>query len=165
MNDVLTELQDTKAELELAISSISDDQFNTIPFKDSWTPGQVSDHILKAVGVGVLYGNTKPTARNRDEKVAETAKLFLNMDIKMKSPDFILPSNAPQNKQEILSKIDDTFSRLIEAAKTLDLSLTCLAFEVPGFGEFTRSEFIWFYIFHAQRHIYQLKNIAKALGD
>lgn len=165
MENIITAIQNTKADLVAVLSSINDEKFNTIPFTDSWTAAQVSEHILKAVGVGVLYGKTKPTERKPDEKVAETAALFLNMDIKMKSPDFILPSGIPQNKQDILSKVDDTFSKLGEAAKALDLSLTCLAFEVPGFGDFTRLEFVWFYIVHTQRHINQLKNIAAALAQ
>jgi hypothetical protein len=164
MNNVQKELKDTKAALLQAISSVSDNRFNTVPFKGSWTAAQVADHLLKAVGTAVLYGKTKPTERKPDEKAAETAKLFLNMDIKMKSPDFILPSEDEQDKQVIFNRAETTFSKLIEAAETLDLSLICLDFEIPGFGEFTRLEFIWFYIVHTQRHINQLKNIAKVLG-
>lgn len=164
MDNILTALQTTKADLNVVISSISDDNFNVVPFKDSWTAAQVAEHILKATGNGVIYGNTKPTERDPDEKKTETAKLFLNMDIKMKAPDFILPSDKKHTKPALLSTLNNNFSKLIDAAKTLDLSLTCTDFVIPGFGEFTRSEFIWFFIFHTQRHIYQLKNIAKVLA-
>jgi hypothetical protein len=160
MNDLLTELRSTKAELEKAISSISKDKFNTIPFEGSWTAAQVTEHIQNAIGRGVLYGATKPTDRKPDEKVAQTGNLFLNMDIKMQSPDFIYPSDKKYNKAEVLAAVNETFLKLIEAAESLDLSLTCLAFEIPGFGTFTRLEFVWFYVFHTQRHIIQLKKIA-----
>ncbi|MBC7401096.1 MAG: DinB family protein [Mucilaginibacter sp.] len=164
MKDLLTELEKTKADLISAISAISDEQFNTVPFKDSWTPGQVTEHVFKAVGIGVLYGKTQPTERAPDENVEGTAKVFLNMDIKMKSPDFIYPSAWPHDRKEMLAKLEDSFKKLIAAAKTLDLTLTCLDFKIPGAPPWTRLEFLWFYVFHTTRHINQLKNIAKALA-
>lgn len=165
MKDLLTELEKTKTHLIQAIAAISDEQFNTVPFKDSWTAGQVTEHILKAVGVDMLYGDTKPTERKPDEKIKQTSDLFLNLDIKMLSPDFIYPSDEPHTKADMLAQVEDKFNKLIEAAKSLDLTLTCLAFEVPGFGEFTRLEFIWFFIVHTQRHIFQLKKVANALNQ
>jgi hypothetical protein len=164
MKDLLTELEKTKTHLIQAIAAISDEQFNTVPFKDSWTAGQVTEHIFKAVGVDVLYGKTQPTERAPDENVEGTAKVFLNMDIKMKSPDFIYPSDGPHDKKEMLAKLEDSFNKLITAAKTLDLTLTCLDFSIPGAPPWTRLEFIWFYVFHITRHTNQLKNIAKALA-
>ncbi|MES2379044.1 MAG: DinB family protein [Bacteroidota bacterium] len=165
MKDLLIELEKTKADLISAISTIGDEQFNTIPYPGGWTAAQVSEHVLKAVGVDMLYDKTKPTDRAPDEKVKQTADMFLNLDIKMQSPDFIYPSDEPHVKADMLAQVEDKFSKLIEAAKTLDLSLTCLAFEVPGFGEFTRLEFIWFYIVHTQRHIFQFKKVANALNQ
>jgi hypothetical protein len=164
MNDLLKEIGQTKTDLLAVVSSIQQEQFNTVPFKDSWTAAQVCDHILKAVNTDVLYGNTQPTSRPPDEKVKQTADLFLNFDIKFKSPDFILPTNEPLNKHIELSAIETRMNALAEAAKTLDLSATCTDFEVPGAGAFTRLEFVWFFIVHTQRHIHQLKNIATALA-
>lgn len=164
MKDLLTELEKTRAGLTGAVSAISDEQFNTIPFKDSWTAAQVTEHIYKALGVGVLYGKTQPTERAPDENVESVGKVFLNMDIKMKSPDFIYPSAGPHDKKEMLAKLEDSLNQLITAAKTLDLTLTCLDFTIPGAPPWTRLEFLWFYVFHTTRHINQLKNIAKALA-
>ncbi len=59
----------------------------------------------------------------------------------------------------MLAAWEDTKAKITEAIKTLDLSATCTVFELPGFGEFTRSEWIWFAIYHTQRHTHQLKNI------
>jgi hypothetical protein len=165
MEDLVKELKHTKEELIKAISSINEDEFNEVPFEDSWTAAQVSEHLLKAIGISTLYGGIKTTDRDPGEKIAETGELFLNMDIKMKSPDFILPSDKKHTRKEIIDEVDITLSKLIEAAETLDLSKTCTDFAIPGFGDFTRLEFIWFYIFHTQRHTNQLKNINKALAN
>jgi hypothetical protein len=164
MKDLLTELKDTKAELLTTVSSIDEDKLNVVPFADSWTAAQVAEHILNAIGVTTLYGDTKETDRDPKEKVTATAELFLNLDIKMRSPDFIYPSDKKYTKDGLLKLVDKKFTKLINAANELDLNTTCLAFEIPGFGPFTRLEFVWFYVFHTQRHIFQLKKIAKALA-
>lgn len=165
MNNVPDEIQNTRLNLVSVINNIKQEQFNVIPFEGSWTAAQVSEHILKAIGADFLYGNTKLTEREPNEKIEELGKLFLNFDIKMQSPAFILPSDTIQDKKNILNDLENSLNNLAKAAETLDLSATCTDFEMPGFGELTRLEWIWFYIFHTQRHTHQLKNIAKALAD
>lgn len=164
MKDTITALESTYKNLIEALSAIPADKVNTIPFEGSWTAAQVTEHILKAIGVDVLYGKTVVTDRDPAEKIKATSDLFLNMDIKMQSPDFIYPSDKKYKKQELLDMVNDKFTKLIETAKTLDLSLTCLDFEIPTFGLFTRLEFVWFYIVHTQRHTFQLQKIAGALA-
>lgn len=164
MKDTLIELQNTHKGLVEAISAIPADQVNTVPFEGSWTAAQVIEHVLKAVGVTTLYGETQPTDRDPEEKIKPVSDLFLNLEIKMQSPDFIYPSDKKYEKQELLDMVNDKFTKLIEAAKTLELSFTCLDFEVPTLGRFTRLEFVWFYIVHTRRHIFQLKKIARALA-
>ena len=165
INNLVNELEATKTTLIEAISSIEEDKFNTIPFKDSWTAAQVCEHLLKAISTSVLFGDTKPTDREAGEKIQQTADLFLNMGIKMTSPDFILPSGDAHTKAGILGDIKAVFERLLQAVKTLDLSATCTSFEIPGFGECTRLEFVYFFMFHTQRHINQLKNISMVLTN
>ncbi|MES2809912.1 MAG: DinB family protein [Bacteroidota bacterium] len=164
MNNLVTELEDAKTGLLAAVNAISEDKFNTVPFEGSWTAGQVSDHLLQSLGVEVLYGRTETTERAPDQNVAPLGQAFLDFTIKMKSPDFILPGDGPHKKQIYLNDFVSTFNKLIEAAKTLDLTQTCLDFTMPVMGALTRLEFLWFYVFHTKRHTYQLQNIAKALA-
>jgi hypothetical protein len=164
MKDTIAELESTYKNLLQAISAIPADKINIVPFEGSWTAAQVTEHMLKAVGIEVLYGKTQATSRDPAEKIKATSDLFLNMDIKMQSPDFIYPSDKKYEKQELLDMVTDKFTKLIEAARTLDLSLTCMDFEIPTFGLFTRLEFVWFYIVHTQRHTFQLQKIARALA-
>lgn len=163
--NILQDLKQSKAELLDAVSAIDEQKFNTVPFEGSWTAGQVSEHILKALGADLLYADTKPTDRQPDEKVTAIADLFLNFEIKMKSPDFILPDDKPKDRDTLLRALEKTFDRLIHAAETLNLNEICTVFEVPGFGPFTRLEFLWFFNVHTKRHIRQLKNIAVALAQ
>jgi hypothetical protein len=164
MNNLVAELQEAQTGLTAAIAAIPAETFNTIPFEGSWTAGQVTDHLLKSLGVDVLYGNTIDTQRQPDQNVAPLAAAFLDFTTKLKSPDFILPSDEPQDQAVRLKEANHIFTRLAEAAQTLDLTLTCLDFEMPVMGRLTRLEFLWFYVFHTKRHSYQLQNIARALA-
>ena len=159
--EILNEMTSTTDKLLQTISAFPAEKFNTIPFEGSWTAAQVSDHILKSVsGIQeMLYTTTKPTSRPPDEKVESIKAIFLDFNIKMKSPDFVLPRNTPIEKEKMLAAWENTKAKITEAIKTLDLSATCTVFELPGSGEFTRSEWVWFAIYHTQRHTHQLKNI------
>lgn len=163
--EILSEMTNTTAKLLQTISSFPEENFNTVPFEGSWTAAQVSDHILKSVsGIHeLLYTTTKPTSRQPDEKLESIRAMFLDFSTKMKSPDFVLPRNTPLEKGRVLTAWEGTKAKITEAVKTLDLSATCTAFEIPGFGEFTRSEWAWFAIYHIQRHTHQLKNIYDVL--
>ena len=163
--DILIEMDQTANKLLQTVSAFPKDQFNTVPFEGSWTAAQVSDHILKSVsGVHkMLYGPTKPTDRLPDRKAEAIKSMFLDFETKMKSPEFVLPGNSPIEKEKLLNALEEITAKMIEAIKTLNLSETCTAFELPGFGEFTRVEWIWFAIYHTQRHTHQLKNIYEIL--
>ncbi len=67
-------------------------------------------------------------------------------------------------KKDKLTKTLEYFRCKINLAmETMDLSKTCLAFELPVLGFLTRLEAIYFILFHTQRHIQQLKNIYQKL--
>ena len=162
--NILKDLTQTKAELLAAITAIDEQKFNTVPFEGSWTAAQVSEHLQEAIGADVLYAETKSADRQADEKVNAISDVFLNFEVKYQSPDFIIPANHPHSKSAMLAILDSAFNKLIAVADTLDLSEICLEFEIPGFGTFTRLEFLWFFNVHTIRHTRQLKNIAVALA-
>jgi hypothetical protein len=165
MTTVQTEILETRQDLMDCIYSFTGNSIDKVPFKDSWTAGQVLEHIDKAIGPDLLYGNTQKTNRQPDEKVQQVKAVFLDFNSKMKSPDFILPTEEKHDPQVLLSRLAGKLDALFTASETLDMNDECLDFEVPGFGKFTRLEWIWFYLAHTQRHIQQLKNIAKEVVD
>src|SRR5688500_18384836 len=75
-----------------AFDRFTAEQINVVPFEGSWTPAQVAEHIIKATS-GLPDNKTAPADRSADAKVAEIESVFLNFDIKMKSPEFVLPGN------------------------------------------------------------------------
>ena len=157
------ELADAKKGLLHALSLFDQDNFNKVPFEGSWTAGQVAEHVYKSVsGVPqLLNGGSKPTDRGPAANVTGLRKMFLDLSIKMTSPDFILPSDQPKDLAALTRKLDEALTAIIDTAQKADLNLTLTEFQFPGGGETTRLELVNFMSVHTQRHSWQLYNIHK----
>ncbi|MBN8856016.1 MAG: hypothetical protein BGO55_15200 [Sphingobacteriales bacterium 50-39] len=164
--ELTNEIEHTVGELLRAIDVFGQPAFNTAPFEGSWTPGQVVEHIyLSASGIlKTVEGNTDATERDPGQMVAPMKDAFLNFSIKMQSPDFIIPSNEPKDKSFMMQSLKDAFAGLARVARSQDLLVTCLDFEMPTVGHMTRLEYLSFVVVHTQRHIWQLKKIAVIMG-
>jgi hypothetical protein len=165
--ELINEIENTVRELLQVTGRFGQSAFNTAPFEGSWTPGQVAEHIyLSASGIlKAVNGNVAPTERDPRQMVAPLREAFLNFSIKMQSPDFILHSNEHKDQSSMLQSLKDTFAGLAEVARTQDLLVTCLDFDMPTVGPMTRLEWISFAVVHTQRHIWQLKKMAVIAGS
>jgi hypothetical protein len=137
------------------------EQLNKVPFEGSWTPGQVTDHIMKAQAgtPDLLNRRAEPANREPGEKEAAIKKMFLDFNIKMKSPDFILPSDKPLDKDQLMNGIKNQSKEILNAMQANDATEVCTGFEIPGFGPFTRLEWLYFITYHTQRHVWQLERM------
>jgi hypothetical protein len=159
VNSLNTQVEQTGGAIVGELNLFSEQQLNTVPFEGSWTGGQVAEHLLMSGGVvEVVFGRTAPTERAPDEKVP-MLRIFLDFSIKMQTPDFIVPSDGFHAKQPLIDKLGENWARIREAVGSLDLTETCLDFEMPSVGHLTRLEWISFHVFHTKRHLHQLKNI------
>lgn len=141
----------------------NDSNLNQIPFEGSWTPGQVIDHVIKATG-GIPDQHTEAVDRPYDQKFPGIRDLFLNFDIKMKSPDFILPDTGNFQLSTQLEILKSIKARHIQTIDTKDLTVECLDIQLPNTGYLTRYEWISFIVVHTQRHTHQLQQIAQRIG-
>jgi hypothetical protein len=126
--EISATLASTRQELLQTISGFTPKQFNTVPFKNSWTAGQVAEHIVKfsSGGAAILNEPGKDTQRDPAEKIGPLRDLFLNFDIKMTAPDFIRPSDGPQEKGTISRSLENSFAPMIALSKIKDLSVPIL---------------------------------------
>lgn len=162
-NDLVAEIASTKEMLLTALGSFTRQNINQVPFEGSWTAGQVGEHVLKSAS-GVLQtitGPVKPGGRDPEQNVKPLADAFLNFEIKFQSPDFIIPSNEPKDRDYLLSALNEAFEGIKKVTGSADLNLVCTSFEMPVMGQMTRLEFINFTVFHTKRHTHQLNNILK----
>lgn len=162
---IIAENNDTFHRLASAIELFENQNFNSVPFKGSWTAAQVVEHILlSATGfVQVINAEVKPAERAIDELVPQIKSIFLNFGTKMQSPDFILPPLKDYDREAQLTAVKKVAGDLEKSIATLDLNQTCVSFQLPGMGFLTRYEAIYFVIYHTQRHVHQLEEIHRFL--
>lgn len=159
--ETLNKVTETIDELLKLISSLSEEQLNQVPFEGSWTAGQVTDHISQSFEgvINIVNDKAIPSERDPGKKIEPIKSMFLDFTTKMTSPDFVLPSLPPHQKQVLIANLNTMKDQIAEAIKTLDLTEIHADFEIPGFGKLTRLEWISFLIYHMQRHTQQLKDI------
>jgi len=160
-NTIAKEANENLTGLIQLVENFKPDQINVVPFEGSWTAGQLAQHMVMANSgfADILNGPVKETERKPDEMVPKIKGDFLNFNIKMTAPEFIRPEAKEYDKVELISALKNIRERVDEATETLDLTKTCLAFELPVYGYLTRIEAVSFVAYHTQRHIHQLKNI------
>ena len=160
---LLAAISETAAGLMLLLLPLSEEQINTIPFKNSWTAAQLAIHITKSNhGMAqALAMEGKPALRKPDARVGQLKNTFLNYGITMKSPAFIEPAAGFYKKDYVVTALKKSNERLKEHAMVANLNDMI---NLPAaFGEITKLELFHFVIYHTQRHIAQLKNILKHL--
>lgn len=161
MENTVSNINQTFARLIGILSGFDQSQIDKIPFEGSWTAGQVGEHLLKGLSgmPRLVAGKTQITERPYDAKAEAIRELFLDFDNKMQAPDFIAPTETQHSKEMLIAGLQKIESELLAIAKNEDLSITCLGFELPGFGALTIYEWLVFLTAHAQRHTFQLEKI------
>jgi hypothetical protein len=137
------------------LQNMTDAEINTAPAAGSWTAGQVVQHILKAHRADVFNKPGEKANRNIGEKIPELQSLFMNFDIKIQSPAFIVPEAQHYDKMALIKSIQATFVALAEKLPQTKLDEIIKI----TMGEITKWELANFIVMHAQRHLHQLENI------
>lgn len=168
MEITLNKFQHTIKELTGMLEDFNGKQLNKHPFPNSWTAGQVGDHLLKSYGSWEIFkGETALADRAYDENCEALSKLFLDFNIKLiaEPSDAIYPSDGYIGKEGLILNIQTISDRIISFSSRHDLRVLCLDFEFPTFGHITRYEWLHFYIVHTKRHIKQLTKIFNILNS
>lgn len=162
---LISEFSETTKDLLATLALFSNEEFNTKPFEGSWTAGQVAEHLYKSESsiLSALRGNSVTTDRNPYEHTEIIQKIFLDYTTKLQSPEFIIPSDEPKDKNQFVLYFEGTRKELDALVSTLDLNKTFTDFSFPHLGYLTGLECICFLACHSKRHIRQMKNIADRL--
>ena len=161
---LLTEIDEPVSQLLVLMSSLDETKINTVPYKDSWTAGQLFRHVTKSTNAmaKAMRMESRPAERDAGEKIPDLKKAFLDFSTKLKSPDFIIPEEGPYEKQAATEELNKSFAELRES--TNKASLTDMADNLP-LGAITKLEVLHFVWYHTQRHLHQMKKIVAALKN
>jgi DinB superfamily len=138
--EIQAEISKALAELHEVFSRFEQEQVNVVPFEGSWTAGQLLRHMNMSNSgfVQLLNGTVSDTQRNPDELVETIKADLLDFTIKMQSPEAIQPPKIIYDKEKLLSSLKKIQEHLNQSIETLDLTKTCMDFELPVYGFLTR---------------------------
>jgi len=161
------ELEESTEELLKIIRHFPDENFNKRPEKGGWSAGEVVEHLIK-VETGTLRmfsGESQKADRDPREKVKTIKEKMLNFENKMNAPAQIVPDEKSKDKKRALNKLQDIRQSMLDIINTRDLAELLTGFEHPFFGLLTRTEWIYFNIYHGRRHAHQIKQLQRGMSD
>jgi len=155
---VLSALRDAAREWQQVLLAFSEKGFNTKPFKDSWTAGQLADHILLSNQsvAAALEQPGAPAGRDAAARVPELAGIFLDFSTRLPAAEAIRPRRQKYEQDSLIAALDLSFAVLAEtmAQRSFEEIVSHRAF-----GAITRLELLHFVCFHYRRHQQQLLHI------
>jgi len=160
--ELFSDFDETTSEFLQIVESFSEEELNRVPYKNSWTAAQIAEHVTRS-NITIIQSmqiEGKKSTRELDERVPELKATFLDFNIQLNSPDFILPTQTIYHKESLVKDLERSISRLRELSKSADFSE---ALNHPAFGEITKLEIFHFVLYHTQRHIHQLRKVIDAL--
>lgn len=155
------ELESTVKEVKDIIASLDEESLNKIPSEGSWSAGQVVQHVSKVnKSFGrLIHGECTGTERLADDKVDLLRQTFSDLTAKREAPERVRPEERTFTKEELLKALEETTATIVSSIQTLEMDKTCTLFEMPRYGYLTRTEAVWFVIYHTQRHVKQLERM------
>ena len=124
MEAITTKFQHPIKELTEMLEDFSTEQLNKIPIPNSWTAGQVGDHLLKSYGSWEIFkGETEFADRQYYENCKTLSDLFLNFNIKLiaENSDAIYPSDGYIEKENLIFNIQTISDHIISFSSRNDL--------------------------------------------
>lgn len=131
------------------------------PVEGKWSIQQILDHLAVTESVILnlskgpsLENDRDPTAIINVIKVA-----FGNHNKVYPNPKAVNPSGQSKSKEELLSVIETSRFAYLEEIKTKGAPHLLDLYPHPLTGKMTRIEWLYFNIYHIERHIHQIKMI------
>lgn len=164
--ELVKEIENVHNRFNNALSLFSKEELNQIPFKGSWTAGQIAEHIIKSnekILSQLLNGKAKSTNRAYDKEVKAIQDIFRSK-VKMKSATALEPTQTVHYLESLFSTLKNQKEHQIETIKEKDLTALIPELDFPPSPDgLTRYEWLHLMIEHANRHRKQIENIYKKL--
>ncbi len=162
--ELIVEVETVNREFIHRLSKFSAELLNKTKTEESWTPGQITEHIIMSNGgilSQLLNGNATPTDRPFNEQVQLIKNIFRSED-KMKTAPVLEPNQPPHDLEKLMNSLIDQTAQQIRAIKEKELKELSSELQFPPAPNgLTRYEWLIFMIEHTSRHGKQLERIFK----
>ncbi len=163
---IIADLNENTDSLLQELAGFNHQNFSIKPSATEWSAAELTEHLLliERNVVKALKGNANTTERAIDAKLVLLKMALANTTQKIQAPEMVVPHSATANRQEMLEEIRNLREEQASLIAGCDMSLTCLEFKHPMMGTMTRYEWVYFNIYHTERHLHQLRRIARQVN-
>ncbi|WP_226671506.1 DinB family protein [Metabacillus litoralis] len=164
---MILQLEATRNEIVHTVEDIPDTLFNEKESENSWSIGQVLDHLLKTeveIRRAIKYMLTLPEQEPLPDK---PLALTLDRSQRRIAPESISPTKEFVKKQEILSSLSESRKQLFQLIDTIpsEKDLTKTRFKHPFLKELSLKQWIEFVGYHEKRHLAQILEIKQSITN
>lgn len=165
--DAVQLLEDSREELESAVSGISEAQAGQRPEPGRWSVLECVEHL--ALVEERFLGRLREAGRlaeTRIDKQRESDLLarVINRTARAQSPEAVQPANRFATLAQAVEEFRAARARTIRFAQEGGQELYSLGVEHARFGAMNGAEFIRVIAGHVQRHAAQIREVRAALG-
>ena len=164
IESVLDDLEGSTKMLMEELSAFSDHHFFQRPAEGSWSAGEIAEHILlleTRSNEGML--TARPGNRPFDLKIIPMRDGLREDEKKYAAPSIVFPKGESKNKESLLDALVQQREVLKSMIRQMDLSLIT-EFRHPVIGSMSRLEWVYFHIYHTERHVRQLRSLRFEVG-
>lgn len=162
----IEKLNEIRKNLFKQIDSLTNEQFNEKPDKDSWSPKEIVDHLVKmeqTIIKGIKTELANPMSPKAKKKPIKLSTLRI---VKVKAPSYTVPSSDYKRTEEMKSQLHQVRMELLALYKSNNSTvLEEKSLKHPIFGQVPLIQWFEFTGLHEKRHAKQLeKTIEKIKG-
>jgi len=145
------------------LDTVADDVLFKQPSPNEWSVAECVEHLV-SIERGLHNIFSGPTeAANRDplEKQEAIKDRFLAFESKLKAFGSIIPKGRYKSREDVVNSFNQPRQQLAALPEDIGWEMVCTGFEHPLFGSLTKAEWLYFCMYHAERHLNQMKNAVK----
>ncbi|ANE52364.1 DinB family protein [Flavisolibacter tropicus] len=155
------DLQAVTEKLIQLLQSFTPDAFTKRPAEQNWSAAEVAEHLLivnKNLSYVLKLDGATPD-RDPDKKLAVIKEALSDRTMKIVAPESVKPTGTVQNQQELVDGLQYCMQQISRVVGEKDLYELCEQYPHPRLGRLTRFEWLYFIIYHTERHCSQLADI------
>jgi hypothetical protein len=163
---LVTDLEQNSRSLLQEFSEFPEELLFTTPPDNGWSGAQICEHllILDRIANKVISGETIESTRPSDEKLGLIRSVMLDIENRRVAPERVQPVSAIKDRKLLIDALNAERKRMREMIQTLDITQACISGKHPALGTLTILEWVYFIIYHTERHIGQLQRLHSAIS-
>lgn len=161
LKEIKLKLEETRSELLGMVAELSRDQINKRKNAESWSIGQVCQHLFKTEELYIV-AIRKGLKRKEDASIEnKQVEFLLDRRNKLEAPEIAKPTNEIMEPEVVIENLNNSRQRLHDLLNTVEdpSVLSRRHYSHPVFKEMLLIDWLKSLYIHEQRHIKQIEEI------